>query len=158
MVNARVKKKAEFYKKRRERKFDLASTNKGISADLNQLNLLSMRLTRLNNEIFDKYRDHDFPLFRSNLLYVQLYSGLNKLEFSSLANISNHALSDKVFKVPTTLPIHTFLKSYSIMLHYIPSIEFCDMFSIDFSKAYPWHKDNLNANRIKMGKKPLKNI
>ena len=158
MIDARAKKPTIFYKKKRERKFDFLTNKKDVTASPYQLLSLGTSISNSRNDVFNQFNYDWFPLFRSNLIYVQLYSGMNKREFSIVANISNHTLSDKNFGYPTTLPIHVFLKCYSIMLHYIPSIEFCDMFSIDFSKAYPWHKDNLNANRIKMGKKPLKNI
>ena len=143
---------------------NLAKRGKGID------NLLQRTSYKRNNDAFKQLnsaikaqRDEDFNTynsihfvnFKANLRYIQTCSGLNQEEFTAIANINRNALSE-VNQFPTTIPIHSFLKCYSMMRYYLPAIEFCDMFLVRFETIFPYLKDNYSPNRIKLGKKLIK--
>jgi hypothetical protein len=139
---------------------NLAERGKGIDNLLNDTSSkrnndafrqLNTEIKRLRDEDFDTYNLRHFIQFKANLKYVQVCSGLNQLEFTQMANINRNALSE-ANQFPTTIPMHSFIKCYSIMRHYLRSIDFCDMFLIDFSIAFPYLKTTYERNRTTLGK------
>jgi hypothetical protein len=90
------------------------------------------------------------------LRYVQINSGLTQVEFTSLARISNVVFARNEPNYLRGLPLHTFFKAYSVCLIYLPSLDFCDMFTLDFRTTFPFLVEQQEENRRKLGKKPLK--
>lgn len=137
----------------RDKAIDNLLLNYPRKRNIKAFKLLNTQIKAQRDEDFKHYSNVQFITFKANLKYVQVNSGLSQGEFSAIANISRNALSE-VNQYPTTIPIHSFLKCYSIMRYYIQTIEFCDMFLIDFSEAFPYLKANYSANRIALGKSP----
>jgi len=152
MVESYKKKPKEFYLERRKRRYDYPLPSHYSSLDPSIFRGLGVELNHNREQDFNNYLSIQFPRYQKNIRFVQECSGLNKREFSLLANISDQAFRQKQAGSPTTIPIHTFIKSYSIMRYFLPMIEFCDMFMIDFSEVYPWLKQQEQANRLKLGK------
>lgn len=156
MVELYKKKSPAYFKARRERKVENLLKSKAFSSDPLVYRSICTKLESNRSEDFETYTERHFQTFRANLIYIQQHSGLSILEFSAAANISNHLISDKNLFHLATFPIHTFIKCYSVMRFYIETIDFCDIFTIDFKQAFPWLKDQEQQNRIKLGKKPRK--
>ena len=141
----------EKFRKRKEGKFDNLKQTYPYLSNNPYFSQLCTRIEQLRNEQFDHYNNFQFVNFKSNIRYVQKCSGLNGDEFCRLAGISKNALSLNQ-QFPTTIPMHSFVKCYTAMLLYIHSIEFCDMFNLSFEQVFPQLKDNIAANRLKLGK------
>lgn len=152
----KANKSLEAYKLQREKMINNAlskfKTDEG-KAHFNHLNIL---YTHYNGLAFSNHLTQFYAKFRANLIYIQKISGLSQPEFSALAKISNQLFSRCKPDYLRGLPIHTFFKAYSVCLIYLPTLEFCDMFTLDFRTTFPFLVEQQEENRRKLGKKPLK--
>ena len=143
------------FKERRERKIDNLLQTYSYLSKSQHFTVFCANLEASNKLNFQTFLLVHYINFKNNLRYIQKYSGLNARQFCLTAGLGVNALSLSQ-SFPTTIPMHTFVKAYSMMQQFIYSIEFCDMFLLDFSQTFPNYKDSFNANRIKFGKEARK--
>ena len=146
--------KAEIFAKRREKKIDNYSKkfpHLTRSAHFKHINEQWKQACSIN---FLTFSNVHYINYRNNLRYVQQCSGLNVVEFTSNFNLNTNSLTKKANELIKTpqIRMHTFIKAYSAMQVWLHTIEFCDMFLVDFREVYPFLMDNLQSNRLKLGK------
>jgi hypothetical protein len=142
--------------KRREGKIDNLLSSAPNQAFIDHFNQLRT-FTKANNEnVFMYVVIGLFEKFQQNITFVQEVSALNKKEFAKLAGVSHNLFYNSKQQYIINLRLHTFLKVYSLFLVYLPSLDFCDMFTLDFRTTFPFLIEQQEENRRKLGKKPLK--
>ena len=156
MPNYKANKKPEGYKVDRQRKLNNLLAKLPTDDSKAYFKRLDESYTYFNEIAFSNHLPSFYAKFRANLKYIQLNSGLNITEFSNLCRISNVFISRTEPSYLRGLPLHTFFKAYSLCLVYIPTLDFCDMFTLDFSETFPFLTEKREENRIKLGKKPRK--
>ena len=152
MKNLGKEKQRERRKRKIENTLSKLPTDEA-KANFNELNNL---YTLSNTQVFKTNLSEFYAKFRHNLRYIQFNSGLTIHEFSSICQISNQLFSRNEPSYLRGLPLHTFFKAYSLCLVYLPTLDFCDMFTLDFSTTFPFLAEKREENRQKLGKKPRK--
>lgn len=140
---------------RRKRKIDNLLSSTSNAQFLSHFNYLKSNWETKNSYVFTHSVNQFYSNFRKNLFFIQDISGMNQKEFSALTQVSCNVfyIEEKAYKLG--LPLHTFLKIYTTFLLYI-DIDFCDMFTLDFSQTFPFLAEKREENRQKLGKKPRK--
>lgn len=156
MPNYKANKKPEGYKKDRQRKIENLLSKLPTDEGKAHFKRLDELYSHYNELAFSTHLPSFYAKFRANLKYIQLNSGLNITEFSNLCRISNVFISRQEPAYLRGLPLHTFFKAYSLCLVYLPTLDFCDMFTLDFSTTFPFLAEKREENRQKLGKKPRK--
>jgi hypothetical protein len=150
------KKPMEERRERKERRIDNLLSKSTNQAYLTQFSNLRTQYQRNNLVSFNDTLMKFYGYFQPNLQYMIEVSGLNQVEFCAICGVSRNLVKKNQKTYLTNLKIHTFLKVYSLFLVYLPSLEFCDMFTLDFRTTFPFLVDQQEENRRKLGKKPLK--
>lgn len=156
MPNYKANKKPEGYKKDRERKIENLLAKLPTDEGKAYFKRLDTLYSDFNQIAFSTHLPSFYAKFRANLKYIQVNSGLTAVQFSNLARISNVIFSRQEPSYLRGLPLHTFFKAYSLCLVYLPTIDFCDMFTLDFAQTFPFLAEKREENRQKLGKKPRK--
>ncbi len=156
MARWKANKTQEVYKLQRQRKIDNLLSKLPNDEGKAYFNVLNDLYEHYNTLAFSNHLSQFYAKFRANLRYVQINSGLTQVEFTSLARISNVVFARNEPNYLRGLPLHTFFKAYSVCLIYLPSLDFCDMFTLDFRTTFPFLVEQQEENRRKLGKKPLK--
>ena len=156
MPNYKANKKPEGYKVDRQRKIENLLAKLPTDEGKDHFKRLDTLYSDFNQIAFSVHLPSFYAKFRANLKYIQLNSGLTAVQFSNLARISNVIFSRQEPAYLRGLPLHTFFKAYSLCLVYLPTLDFCDMFTLDFSTTFPFLAEKREENRIKLGKKPRK--
>ena len=156
MPNYKANKKPEGYKKDRERKINNLLSKLPTDEGKAYFKRLDNLYSDFNEIAFTNHLPSFYAKFRANIRYIQVNSGLTTIEFSNLARISNVIFSRNEPSYLRGLPLHTFFKAYSLCLVYLPTLEFADMFTLDFSTTFPFLAEKREENRQKLGKKPRK--
>jgi len=141
---------------RRERKYENHSSKLPNDEARAHFKALSKISIQSNEKHFSPTIASFITKFRANLRYVQECSGLTTIQFACIAQISNGLFTRQYNIYLNAIPLHTFIKVYTTFLIYLPSLEFCDMFTLDFRTTFPFLIDQQEENRRKLGKKPLK--
>ena len=139
------------FKERKERKIDNLLQQYPRLQTSQYFKHFCTEIERIKTEQFKIYLDVEFINFKANLRYIQKISGFNQDEFCRTVGLSKNALTNSQ-QFPTTIPLHSFKKSYSVMLYFLPTIEFCDMFNISFEQTFPLLREQEQGNRDKLNK------
>ena len=151
------KKTAKERAERKERRFNNLLINSTNEVYLTEIKLLRTNYQQHNFNAFSAILPTFFDTFQKNLQYMIFVSSLNQVEFCTIAGVSRNIVKKNQLTYISHLKLHTFLKIYALFLVYLPTIEFCDMFTLDFSTTFPFLAEKREENRQKLGKKPRKN-
>jgi hypothetical protein len=142
--------------RRKERKINYLLSRYTETPYLNHFNDLRTQYHRNNLVSFNDTLLKFYGYFQPNFQFMIEVSGLSQVEFCAICGVSRNLVKKNQKTYLTNLKIHTFLKVYSLFLVYLPSLDFCDMFTLDFRTTFPFLVDQQEENRRKLGKKPLK--
>jgi hypothetical protein len=143
-------------RERKEKRIDNLLSKSTNQAYLTQFSNLRTQYQRNNLVSFNDTLLKFYGYFQPNFQFMIEVSGLSQVEFCAICGVSRNLVKKNQKTYLTNLKIHTFLKVYSLFLVYLPSLDFCDMFTLDFRTTFPFLVDQQEENRRKLGKKPLK--
>ena len=150
------KKPIEERRERKEKRIDNLLSKSTNQAYLTQFSNLRTSYEKNNFIAFNDTLLKFYGYFQPNFQYMIEISGLSQVEFCAICGVSRNLVKKNQKTYLTNLKIHTFLKVYSLFLVYLPSLDFCDMFTLDFSTTFPFLAEKREENRQKLGKKPRK--
>lgn len=150
------KKTAKERAERKEKRFNNLLINSTNEVYLTEIKLLRTNYQQHNFNAFSAILPTFFDTFQKNLQYMIFVSSLNQVEFCTIAGVSRNIVKKKELTYISHLKLHTFLKIYALFLVYLPTLDFCDMFTLDFSTTFPFLAEKREENRQKLGKKPRK--
>ncbi len=150
------KKTAEEKAERKEKRFNNLLINSTNEAYCAQITNLRTTYQQHNFNAFNAILPAFFDTFQKNLQYIIYISSLNQVEFCTIAGVSRNIVKKNQLTYISNLKLHTFLKIFALFLVYLPTLDFCDMFTLDFSETFPFLAEKREENRQKLGKKPRK--